>query len=95
MCNVRYGDAMGAIEVPAREFRNHTVRVLDDIEAGTTVYLTRNGRRIAKIEPIHEQSWGERAASLIGGSEPYDSGLAAHHDDDTAISNEVEFGAGD
>ncbi|MEJ7800502.1 MAG: hypothetical protein WKF60_08290 [Ilumatobacter sp.] len=40
-------------------------------------------------------AWGERAASLIVGSEPYDSGLAAHHDDDTAISNDVEFGAGD
>ena len=86
---------MSAIEVPSREFRNHTVRVLDDIEAGTTVDLTRNGRRIAEIEPIHEQTWGERATSLIATSDPYDSGLDAHHRDDTAISNEIQFGAGD
>lgn len=86
---------MAVVDVPAREFRNHTVRVLNDIEAGTTVYLTRNGRRIAKIEPIHQPTWGEQAAALISSTEPYDSGLAVHHDEDAAISDDVEFGAGD
>jgi antitoxin (DNA-binding transcriptional repressor) of toxin-antitoxin stability system len=35
-----------------RELRNNTRSVLDAIEAGSTVYLTSHGRRIAEIRPL-------------------------------------------
>ena len=35
-----------------RDLRNNTRSVLDAIEAGSTVYLTSHGRRIAEIRPL-------------------------------------------
>ncbi len=35
-----------------RELRNNTRSVLDALEAGSTVYLTSHGRRIAEIRPL-------------------------------------------
>lgn len=65
-----------SIDVAARELRNHTTRVLDEIEAGVTVYLTRHGKRIARIEPLAPRSWGEQTLDYLDRFEPYDSGLA-------------------
>ena len=64
-----------SIDVAARELRNHTTRVLDEIESGATVYLTRHGKRIARIEPLEPRSWGAQTLDYLEQFEPYDSGL--------------------
>ncbi len=43
---------MSTAEVSIRELRNNTRSVLDAIQAGTSVYLTSHGRRIAEIRPL-------------------------------------------
>lgn len=43
---------MSSAEVSVRELRNNTRSVLDALEAGSTVYLTSHGRRIAEIRPL-------------------------------------------
>lgn len=38
-------------EVQASEAKTHLARLLDDVERGETIVLTRRGRRIARIVP--------------------------------------------
>ena len=80
-----------SIDVPARELRNHTTRVLDEIESGATVYLTRHGKRIARIEPLAPRSWGEQTLDYLEQFEPYDSGLAELLAADDAASMDEPF----
>lgn len=35
-----------------RDLRNRTAQVLDDVEAGDTVYITRNGERVAALTSL-------------------------------------------
>jgi len=41
-------------EVQASEAKTHLPRLLDAVERGETVVITRHGRRIARIVPEHE-----------------------------------------
>ena len=36
----------------ARDLRNRTAQVLDEVEAGDTVYITRNGERVAVLTSL-------------------------------------------
>ncbi len=65
-------------EVGVRELRNHTTSVIDAVERGETVYLTRHGRRIAAIVPAPNVPSDDVAdfLRLVHAREPYDSGLA-------------------
>jgi prevent-host-death family protein len=38
--------------VTTREFRNSSASVLDAVEAGETIVITRNGAEIAEVRPI-------------------------------------------
>jgi prevent-host-death family protein len=38
--------------VAVRELRNDTASVIDKVRSGELVYLTSNGQRIARIEPV-------------------------------------------
>jgi len=38
-------------EIQASEAKTHLLRLLDDVERGETLVLTRHGRRIARIIP--------------------------------------------
>jgi prevent-host-death family protein len=38
-------------EIQASEAKTHFLRLLDDVERGETLILTRHGRRIARIVP--------------------------------------------
>jgi len=38
-------------EIQASEAKTHLLRLLDDVERGETLVLTRHGRRIARIVP--------------------------------------------
>ena len=38
--------------VAVRDLRNNTAAVIDKVRAGERVYLTSNGQRIARIEPV-------------------------------------------
>jgi len=40
--------------IQASEAKTHFLRILDDVERGTTVAITRHGRRIARIVPETE-----------------------------------------
>jgi len=68
---------MLTIDVTVREFRNHTKQVVERIEDGTTMYLTKNGARIATIAPLRTPSWAEHVDRVLadGDGKAYDSGL--------------------
>ncbi len=78
------------LDISVRELRNHTKRVMSEIEGGTTVFLTKHGERIAKITPLRPTTWADHVRLVLGDDEPYDSGLADLLDDDDRISAELE-----
>ena len=44
-----------AREVQASEAKTHLPRLLDEVERGETIIITRHGRRIARIVPERKQ----------------------------------------
>ena len=50
--------------VTIRELRNHGGEVVDRVEAGERVTLTRDGRPVAELRPIRPR--GLSAAALLG-----------------------------
>ncbi len=52
------------IEIQASEAKTHLPRLLDDVERGTTISITRHGRRIARIVPETELRREEIAAAI-------------------------------
>lgn len=48
----RYDCAM-TVEVAMRDLRNHTADVLKQVEDGQEIVITRRGKPVAKLEPIH------------------------------------------
>ena len=52
-------------EIGAYEAKTHLSRLLDDVEAGATITITRNGRAVARLTPINDaKSAVERILSL-------------------------------
>lgn len=55
-------------EVPARDLRNHTARVLRRVERGERVRVTVNGRPVAEITPLARRReavpWDELSQAL-------------------------------
>jgi len=41
-------------EIQASEAKTHFLRILDDVERGQSVIITRHGRTIARLSPAHE-----------------------------------------
>ena len=64
-------------DVSVRDLRNHTARVLDDVEAGSTVYITRNGERVAALTSLAtaRHPANARLLAYLDATEAYDSGL--------------------
>ena len=58
-----------------RDLRNHTAKVLDDVEAGSTVFVTRNGRRVAALTSLVEARHpaNARLLALLDATEPSES----------------------
>ena len=83
-----------SLDVSVRELRNHTKQVIERIEDGTTMYLTKNGERIATIAPLHPATWADHVDEVlaIGREESgsYDSGLADALADDETQSAEFD-----
>jgi len=52
------------IEVSASEAKIHLLRLLDDIERGESVAITRRGRRIARIVPDRDGRQDEIDSAL-------------------------------
>jgi len=48
--------------IQASEAKTHFLRILDDVERGKTVIITRHGKRIARIQP--ERGFDAEAAKL-------------------------------
>ena len=41
-------------EIGACEAKTHLPRLLDEVEAGATIIITRNGRAVARLMPIQD-----------------------------------------
>ncbi|CAN5582174.1 hypothetical protein BH23ACT3_BH23ACT3_17670 [soil metagenome] len=86
-------------EIGIRELRNHTTRVIDRVARGEAVYLTRRGKRIARIEPVGRtgrSEWGERFLRRLEATPAPDlSGLTSllDHDNRHTLSAEVDHAA--
>lgn len=64
-------DSSGVTEIPATEARARMYELLDLVEDGQFVYLTRHGKRVAALMPadvaenyerIEDEYWSRRAA---------------------------------
>ncbi|HUY40849.1 MAG TPA: type II toxin-antitoxin system prevent-host-death family antitoxin [Candidatus Dormibacteraeota bacterium] len=53
-------------QIGAYEAKSHFSQILDDVAAGETVTVTRNGRPVARIVPI--ESRADRVTRLLGES---------------------------
>lgn len=51
--------------VSIREFRNSSAAVLDAVEAGETLVITRNGAEIAELKPLRRQRTFVPLAELL------------------------------
>ncbi|MBV8528920.1 MAG: type II toxin-antitoxin system prevent-host-death family antitoxin [Candidatus Dormibacteraeota bacterium] len=53
-------------QVPVRELRNFTARVLDRVKDGETLEITERGRVVARLVPVEAERWEQlRALGLI------------------------------
>lgn len=41
-------------EIGAYEAKTHLPRLLDEVEAGATITITRNGRAVARLTPVQD-----------------------------------------
>ncbi len=94
-----------SFDVSVRELRNHTKQVVERIEDGTTMYLTKNGERIATIAPLRPATWADHVDDVLAigrdgvgaqGSGSYDSGLVdvlADDDTQSAASHDDHLGS--
>jgi prevent-host-death family protein len=53
-------------EIQASEAKTHLPRLLDDVERGETLIITRHGRRIARIVPETDRQQEEIDKALDG-----------------------------
>jgi len=53
-------------EIQASEAKTHLPRLLDDVERGETLIITRHGRRIARIVPEVDRRQEEIDKALAG-----------------------------
>jgi prevent-host-death family protein len=51
--------ALMSREVQASEAKSHLLRILDEVERGDTIIITRHGRRIARLIPEAERRQDE------------------------------------
>jgi prevent-host-death family protein len=51
-------------EVQASEAKTHLPQLLDDVERGETIVITRHGRPIARLVPDEERRRAERADAI-------------------------------
>lgn len=84
-------------EFGIRDLRNHTSRVIEAVARGDTVYLTRRGKRIARIEPVpaddDSTGWGGRFLRRLDASGVPDlTGLRSLLSDDDRATIELERG---
>lgn len=60
----------------ARDLRNQTAKILDDVADGTTVYITRNGERVAMLTSLRRARHpaNERLLRALDATRPIESG---------------------
>ena len=51
-------------EVQASEAKTHLPQLLDDVERGETIVITRHGRAVARLVPDEERRRAERAEAI-------------------------------
>jgi prevent-host-death family protein len=83
---------MGDEEVSMRDLRNRTAAVLDSIEAGANVFITRNGTRVAALTSLAGARHPANADLLaaLDRQAAYDSGLADVVEQNRAADVEAE-----
>jgi antitoxin (DNA-binding transcriptional repressor) of toxin-antitoxin stability system len=53
--------------IPASTARTYFYRILDDVELGESIQISRNGRVVARVEPLPEE---ETAAAIPENAQP-------------------------
>ena len=69
---------MAEVDVGIRDLRNNTSAVLDAVEAGDEVYLTKRGRRVAVILPLGRD---RRIDRLLAAAAQRSTGDSGAHDE--------------
>ena len=85
-----------SFDVSVRELRNHTKQVIERIEDGATMYLTKNGERIATIAPLRAKTWAAHVDDVLV-DDASDSGFAdllAQDDAESAAFDEDHLSLG-
>lgn len=59
-----FGTKPGVREIAASEAKTHLARLLDAVERGETIAITRHGRRVARLVP-DEEARRERVARAL------------------------------
>lgn len=62
----RYNEVMPGRTVNATEFKAKCLRLLDDVDKGETITVTKRGRAVATLQPIKSSEWKSPAGSWIG-----------------------------
>jgi prevent-host-death family protein len=88
-CRVLRCNMTLSVDVSVRELRNHAKQVIERIEDGTTMYLTKNGERIATIAPLRAKTWAAHVDDVVV-DDAYDGGLA-----DLLVQDDAESAAFD
>jgi prevent-host-death family protein len=52
-------------DVGAYEAKTHLPRLLNEVEAGASITITRNGRPVARLTPVLDDAAGRAAARII------------------------------
>lgn len=64
--SIRLVDTMNAREVQASDAKTHLAQLLDDVERGATIVITRHGRAIARLIPELDRRQAEIDQAIEG-----------------------------
>ena len=51
-------------EVPSSDAKTHLPQLLDEVERGTTIVITRHGRPVARLVPEEGRRWEEASRAV-------------------------------
>ena len=54
-------------EVGAFEAKTHLARLLDEVEQGQTIFITRHGKRVAEVIPVRSRATAKRGCAKGSG----------------------------
>ena len=61
-----YNRDMGSMTVSATEFKAKCLKMLDQVDKGETITVTKRGRAVAIVQPVRKTAWKSPAGILAG-----------------------------